>query len=184
MLKNLLCSAGRHVFIVIGVLVVNIACSGGASPMKPPLQVPFSAEKNGSKVEVDLVVSEYRFYEFRLQFPYKKDDEPDFLRVRKLTGGSEKNREGKFVDPGVPLRIRLEIVGRDSSNGTFHYESVNEPTLASYGSGYVKKIIDSVKLKPGHYVVRAESLLDASEFNGAGIEFNIGWYWNSSVITE
>ena len=184
MATNSLCGAGWRVCIAIGALIVAIACSGNASLMKPPLQVPFAAERNGSKVEVDLVVSEYRSYEFRLRFPYKEDGETDFLRVRKLTGSSEKTRVGKLVDPGVPLRIRLEVAGRDSSNARLHYEKISEPTLASYGGGYVTKIIDSVNLKPGHYLVSAESLLDASEFNGAGIQFGVGWYWNSSVISE
>lgn len=160
------------------------ACSGKETILKPPVQVPFLVERAGSRVQIEITISEYRDYWFNLEFPYKTDDNADFLRIRQLTGNYEKDRDGKLVPSGVPLQIRLSIVGQNSAHEKVQYEKTSEPTLASYGSGYVTKRIDAVPLKPGRYVVSAVSLLDAQEFNEAHANFSVNWHPKSSVISN
>ena len=164
--------------------MATTACSGQTTALKPPVQVPFLVERAGSRVQIEISISEYRGYWFNLEFPYKKDDNADFLRIRQLTGNNERDRYGKIVPSGVPLQIRLSIVGRNSAHEKVQYEKTSDPFLASYGSGYVTKRIDEVLLKPGRYVVSAESLLDAQQFNGAHAEFSVSWHPKSSVISK
>ena len=164
--------------------MTTIACSGKTTIFKPPVQVPFLVEKAGSLVEFELIISEYRGYFFNLEFPYHRDDEADFLRVRKLIGSAEMSRDGIPVDPGVPLRINIKVYGRDSTGEKFYYENISNPTRVSWGNGYFTKRIDSVKLKPGSYKIRSESLLDVPEFDGANVEFSVNWHPKSTVISE
>lgn len=164
--------------------MATTACSGKTTTLKPPVKIPFLVERAGSRVQIEITISEYRDYWFNLQFPYKTDDNADFLRIRQLTGSFEKDRDGKLVSSGVPLQIRLSIVGQNSAHEEVQYEKTSEPFLASYGGGYVTKRIDEVLLKPGRYVVSAESLLDAQEFNGGHAEFSVTWHPKSSVISK
>lgn len=127
--------------------MATTACSGKMTTLKPPVKVPFLVEKAGSLVEIELTISEYRGYFFNLEFPFHRDDEADFLRVRKLIGSGETSRDGSPVDPGVPLRILLEIDGRDSSGEKVYYKKISNPALVSVGSDYFTKRIDSVKNK-------------------------------------
>ena len=177
-------SVTRRIFIAFGGLMVTTACSGKMTASKPPVQVPFLLEEAGSVVEIELNISEYRGYFFNLEFPYHKDDEVDFLRVRKLIGSGEISRDGSRVDPGVPLRILLEIDGRDSTGEMVYYKNIVNPVLVSVGSDYFTKRIDSVKLKPGAYKIRLESLLNVPEFNRFPVKFSVNWHPKSTVISE
>ena len=59
--------------------MTTTACSGKTTALKPPVKVPFLVEKAGSRVQIEITISEYRDYWFNLEFPYKKDDGADFL---------------------------------------------------------------------------------------------------------
>lgn len=164
--------------------MVTSACSGSTTTLKPPVQVPFVVGRAGSLVQIEIVIAEHRGYWFNLEFPYNKGDNADFLRIRQLTGNYEKDAGGKPTASGVPIQIRLSIVGQNSANENVSYEKISEPTLASYGSGYVTKRIDTVPLKPGRYRITVESLLNAQEFSGVHAEFSVNWHPKSSVISK
>ena len=182
--RNCTHSVSRRIFIALGASTATTACSGKMTALKPPAQVPFLVEKAGNLVEIELNISEYRGYFFNLDFLYYRDDEADFLRVRKLIGSGEISRDGSPVDPGVPLRILLEIDGLDSTGEKVYYKNVRNPALVSVGSDHFTKRIDSIKLKRGVYKIRSESLLDVPEFNGVRVRFSINWHPKSTVISE
>lgn len=161
----------RRSFLVLAPALSMPSLSLGAV-MKMPVRMPFAAEIPGTKLDLEVEVSHEGPYWFTLRFPYKIDDQSDFLRVRKLTGEHGLDANGNVVPSGVPLKIRLAVDGPGLSAGP--YDKVSNTTLAAYGSGYVTKMIDSIYLRRGRYRVHVESLLRAPEFDGANIEFTVG----------
>ena len=143
-----------------------------AAAMKLPLQIPYAAERPGTRVDLEIDVVREGPYWFTLRFPYKDGDQNDLARVRTLTGDRVRDASGNIIPSGIPLRIRLVVDGPGLVAGS--YDKVFNPTLASYGSGFVTKMIDSVYLKQGTYRVIVESLLRAPDLDASGIQFAIG----------
>lgn len=151
------------------------ACANDAGPPKPPLSLPFEVQKAGNKVETELRVVEHRGYIFALLFMYKKDDQEDRARVRKLAGEYEKNQNGELIEPGVPILLRLKIdVIDDSGVKTMLEQEISELRMTSYGAVSFNKRISAVPLKPGHYRISVESLKDVPELLGTPVIFQIG----------
>lgn len=150
------------------------ACANDTQPFKPPLSFPFEVQKSGSKIETELRIVEGNVYRFALSLMYKKGDQADHERVRKLAGRYEKDKNGKLIEPGVPilLRLRINVIDASGERPMFEQE-ISELRVTSDGPDSFNKRIIDLTLKPGHYRVSIESLKNVPELLGTPIIFKI-----------
>ena len=98
-------------------------------------------------------------------------------RVLKLIGTTARNSTGKYIDLGVPLRVRLEIESL-KVKGTPYRLDFETSEIALYAGPYTqyqKKIV-AVPLDVGTYRITVTNLLEASQFQGTLINFHIRQY--------
>lgn len=159
------------------------ACAQDAGPPNPPLSLPFEVQQAGNKVETELRVVEHRGYSFDLRLMYKKGDQANRERVRKLAGRYEQDKNGKLIEPGVPILLRLKIdVIDDSGVNPMLEQGVSELKLTSWGGDSFNKRIAEVPLKPGRYRISIESLRDVPELLGTPVILRVGFDAKSTPI--
>jgi hypothetical protein len=169
----------RRWLMLLAALPLLSACKEGKEDgdlPTPPLILPFEVQKAGNKVETPLKIVKQREYIFSLLFSYKKGDEIDRARVRKLTGGYEVVKSGKVMEPGIPTPVKLRVIAIEATGEKLVYEKETDPILTSWGGDSFAKNIAYVVLQPGDYRIRVESLKDAPELAGTFIAIGIGYY--------
>ncbi len=140
-----------------------------------PSSLPFAVQKKGNTVVMEYQIREHRFYFFSLQLMFKEGDLEDRERVSKLAGGYQMDKNGKLIQPGVPIALRFKIDAIDDSGiKTIHEEETVDLRMTSYGKGFFDKRITSVSLKPGRYRFSVESLMDVRELAGTTVVFQVG----------
>lgn len=140
-----------------------------------PSSLPFEVQKAGNKVEIEFRAAEHRGYFFNLLLMYKEGDQEDRARVRKLAGSYEKDKNGKLIEPGIPIVLRFKInVIDDSGERPMLEQEIPVLGLTSWGGDSFSKQITTVILKPGRYRISVESLKDAPELVGTPVIFSIG----------
>ena len=140
-----------------------------------PSSVPFAVQKAGNKIEIEYRAVEHRFYLLDLRLMYKEGDQEDRERVSKLAGRYEKDPNGKLIQPGVPILLKLRIDAIDDSGVRPMLErEISDLRTTSYGSDSFDKRIATVPLKPGRYRISVESLRDVPELFGTPAIFRIG----------
>lgn len=150
------------------------ACANDAQSPKPPLILPFEVQKAGNKVELELRIVERQTYTFELQYFYKKNDQADRAKAWQLAGGSIKDKTGKWIETGAPLRLKLKIIRSLEGNEQFQFEeNISNPRLSSWGSDSLNANLANVLLGPGIYKVSVENLSDAPKFQGMKIGLRI-----------
>jgi len=163
--------------VVLAFLPWLTACADSTHLPKPPLSFPFEVQKSGSKIETELRIVEDKEYRFALLLLYKEGDQEDRARVRKLAGGHMIDKNGKVIEPGIPILLRFKINVIDASGERPMLEQeVSELRLSAWGSGHFNKQIFYLALKPGRYRVSVESLKDVPELFGTPVTFQIGFY--------
>ena len=136
---------------------------------------PFEVQKAGNKVEIEYRVVKHEFYYFNLRLMYKEGDQEDRARVRKLAGSYEKDKNGKLIEPGIPIVLRFKINVIDSAGERPMLEQeIPVLGLTSWGGDSFSKQIAGVPLKPGRYRISVESLRDVPELVGTPVIFSIG----------
>ena len=149
---------------------------------KPPLSVPFSVQKMGSKVETELQIVEHRSYFFDLQLMFKETEE-DRKRVRKLAGDVMIDKNGKAIEPGVPIVLKFKVSEIDTSGEALILEQkFADLKLVSSSANSFNKRIATVILKPGKYRVSVESLKSIPDLVGTPVVFRIGRNAKTSAI--
>ncbi len=162
--------------LILAFLPWLTGCANGSLP-KPPIRLPFEVQKAGSRVETEMQIVEEKEYRFGLLFLYKKGDQADGERVRKLAGYSDLDIGGKLLRPGIPTSLRFQIYVIDSAGDRLLLEQdVSELRTVGWGSGRYTKQIVYLILKPGHYRVSVESLQDVPELIGTQVELQIAFY--------
>jgi hypothetical protein len=161
---------------ILGLSPWLLACAtAGSGPIKLPVEVPFAMDKGGEVVEVEVLIPERQTYTFGLGFVVNPKDPNDAQRVFKLAGDGVKNNfTGTYDNPGVALKVRLEIesLTEESSPFAFH-EEVSEIPRYAWGSDTYEKRIANVHLEGGIYRVRVMNLLAAPATQGTPINFHI-----------
>lgn len=156
------------------------ACARDAQPPKPPIVLPFAVQKAGNKVETEMRIVEHREYIFSLRFSYKKSDQTDRARVKKLVGDDYQDKNG---NPGIPTPLKLKISAIEPTGERIIVDKeVLELRLRSWGGEFFDKHIDYIKLLPGNYRVSVESLQDAPELVGIPTALRIGYMAKSTPI--
>lgn len=136
---------------------------------------PFEAQKAGAKIEVEFRASEHRGYFFILSFMHKKYDREESDRISKLLGDGAINKNGEFVNPGIPILLHLRIRKIDSAEEPPVFDqAIPALGISAWGSEAVRRHIAIIPLKPGRYRISVESLQDVPELVGIPIVFSIG----------
>ena len=154
-------------------LLMLTACSQSPKELKPPLIFPISLKETGVILSKKISVIDHHNYYFGLKFSFKEKDKADRARVKKLMGGNSIDKEGTPLEPGVPTPVRVSVYAVDTGKEIEIFTKEIDPILTSWGGDNFKKIIGYTELKPGHYIVRLESLRAAVEFNETPVAFII-----------
>jgi hypothetical protein len=158
---------------VLGLSPWLLACAtAGSGPIKLPVEVPFALDKGGEIVDIEVLIPERQTYTFGLGFVVNQKDPNDAQRVFKLAGDGVKNNfTGTYDNPGVALKVRLEIELLKTERDPYRFDrEVSEIPL--YAGSYKKKIAD-VRLDAGIYKVRLTNLLAVPAMLGTPINFHI-----------
>jgi hypothetical protein len=163
------------ILLLLSIVLGLQACTKDEGFPKPPLILPLSLEKAGSKIETDLRVVDHNIYYFSLNFSYKEKDEVDRARVKILIGGNEIDKYGKALHPGVPTPVILRVSAIEAGQENAIYSKEINPILTSWGADSFGKTIGFTELKPGLYKVQLENLRSSPEFNGTPVYLGIGY---------
>lgn len=170
------------------------ACASDARPPKPPLFVPFEAQKAGSVFTTELRVVEHRSYIFSLALGVKKgatreETMENARRLDELAGkfGRDKSGKqpwgGKLLRPGISIPLKLKITAIDSAGERIVYDKeIHEEERISVGQRGFAKLIDSIELNRGLYRINIQSLKDIPELAESPITFGIYGWPNSNPI--
>ncbi|WP_291987229.1 DUF5625 family protein [Candidatus Accumulibacter sp. ACC007] len=165
---------------MIGMVAFLSACVDESLLPTPPLTWPLDMQKSGDKIDAKFRVVDHREYSLGLEFGFMNDNQEDRERVRKLVGD-----DGQFIngDPGVPTPLRVKILEiRESGDKPFFEQELQISRLRSWTGNTFVKHIAYVRLNPGNYRVRVESLKDVAELAGMPLFFSIGFYPKSTAI--
>lgn len=164
--------------MLLAVMPFLSACKASEDMPKPPLSLPFEIQRAGNKIETKLRVVEHRHYLFNLRLMYKESDQEDRARVRKLAGAYQMDKNGKLIEPGVPIQLRFKINAIETAEERPMLEKdilqPEEIRTISHGADSFNKRFATVILKPGHYKISVESLRDMPELAGTSVLFEIG----------
>jgi hypothetical protein len=167
---------------MVGMVAFLSACVDESLLPTPPLTWPFDMQKSGDKIDAKFRVVDHREYSLGLEFGFKDDNQEDRERVRKLVGD-----DGQFIngDSGVPTPLRVNILEiRESGDRLFFEQELQTSRLRSWTGNKFVKHISYVRLKPGDYRVRVESLENVAELAEIPMAFSIGFYPKSTNIKQ
>ncbi len=163
-------------FLVLGLLCLlgAASCADEARNLTPPIEIPFSLDKGGEHLEFEMNIKEKQTYAFGLTFKVKKDEPGDMSRLMRLVGDQGQYPDGRYVDLGVPLKVKLQVSSDKKNINPFEFNKVEtEIAVYSWGADNRNKKITNLLLEPGIYKVQVENMLAAPDFAGRSINFHI-----------
>ncbi len=154
------------------------------TPPKPPLIVPFEAQKAGSTFMTELRVVEHRYYEFTILLKLKEGATMEDARsLSELAGWFGRDGSGKLRKPGISIPVKLKVRVIDAAGErTIYDKEIYEEEVQGGGGAGIEKLIDSIELRPGRYRINIESLKDIPELTGYPINFGIDGHYNTNPI--
>src|ERR1035437_7872565 len=162
---------------ILTVIMVMLVCFAGcvAAGPRPPIELPFAVHQAGATVSTELRIVERHKYPFFLVFMFNEKDRADQERVRKLVGYHQKDRHGKFIEPGIPIPSKITINIIDSSGERLFLKK--EVLTMGMDSGpsindFDRKV-DLIELAPGLYRVTVQGLKDIPELKDTKVILGI-----------
>lgn len=152
--------------ILVTIMTIFFCFTGcvAAGP-RPPIELPFAVHQAGAAVSTELRIVEERSYPFHLKFMFNEKDRADQERVRKLVGYHQKDRNGKFTEPGIqiPLKITINIIDSSGERLFLEREVLTMGMDGGPAINFFDREIDFIQLPPGLYRVMVQSLKDITE---------------------
>lgn len=143
--------------------------------LSPPLSIPFFADKAGERADILLRISSDDTYWFALQFVHKKNDWNHRAKIREITGDHAIDQQGKYVNTGVPIHLRIKIIRTEDQAEKVLVEKESFSQHAhTWDVTSISKLIAQVQLSAGTYRVVLESLKEHRELRGTVINFTLG----------
>jgi len=171
----------KKTLVVIMVMLIFFMGCTSTLPEEPwiSIELPFAVHKAGSTVSTDLRINESNrnketdHYPFDLKFMFRKGDEQDRARVRKLAGGGG-TINGQPAEPGIPilLKITIHAINTSSENPFLEKEILTKATWSEDIDSFCRKI-DFIHLPLGFYHITVTSLKDIPELTGTEIKLYI-----------
>jgi len=162
LIASLVLVAGALYVVVISIL-----------SMPARVDVPFAAATKGSAVEAEFKVATTMTYNFELNLYARKGDREDSDRVSKLVGTGA-HRDGRQVDTGLAIPVRLRVERRDESGVSSILDNVfTDHDLQGHAADHFSKRITRIRLKPGRYRARIEAVDNVPQLEGIHVLFGI-----------
>ncbi len=160
--------------LILSTFFCFTACE--ASGPKPPIRLPFAVHKTGATISTEVRITKHGAYRypFFLIFPFKDNEERK--HIRKLVGSGAHNYYGKYVEPGIPIHLKITISKIDSSGEHILSEKeVSTVGIQSMDPNHFAREIEQHKFKmsPGLYRVTVENLKGIPEFADIKVIFVI-----------
>ncbi|MCA3033074.1 MAG: DUF5625 family protein [bacterium] len=157
-------------FMTLASPVFSVGAAESA-PQVPPIEIPFNTKKIGEKYTFEVNVVEQLTYavdvRFYITLPNKwshlfdKESPEENKQLFKILGGARKNESGEWVEPGVPIKFRVQIL-QGKTQEIILDKLVDHPgTAAAYMGRYAT--LAAKNLPAGVYTVRIEYLEGAAE---------------------
>jgi hypothetical protein len=164
-------------FLTIALLILAAAFVYDAvSNQSESVKVPFEAGTKGSVAEVQFRVPRTQHaYSFFLNLYFKEGDRQERDRVQRLAGTGAHDYEGRPIDTGlaIPVRLIIERIGNNVSKPILDRVFTDHELLA-YGFDHYSKRITHVRLEAGRYRARIEALENIRELAGVPVRLLIG----------
>lgn len=156
------------------ITIASFGLSSGAAesaPQVPPFEIPFNTKKIGETYTFEVNVVEQLTYvvdvHFYITLPSKwshffdKESPEESKQLFKVLGGARKTESGEWVEPGVPIKFRVQIL-QGKTQEIILDKLVDHPgTSAAYMGRYVT--LATKNLPVGLYTVRIDYLEGAAE---------------------
>ena len=103
-----------------------------------------------------------------------EQDRQNMERVRKLAGTAGAYRDGRQIDTGlaIPVRLRVERIDNNGASPVLERVFTNHDR-EGMAADYFSKIITRIRLEPGRYRARVEALESIRELEGISVHFNM-----------
>lgn len=152
------------------------------SPPVPPVTFPFDVSRQGSTVDQEFRIKEYRSWYFALQFDHFGG--ADSYRVLALVGRGGRGSDGSYAEPGVIVPIHMKITKLEAGKDPETVYEGTSRTAALYAGvrGALLRDIIIIDLKPGIYRVEARTVQDSPEFSGTPSHLKIEYEPNLKFI--
>lgn len=138
-----------------------------ANNLKPPIEIPFYAQKVGEIYTFDVEIEQPLTYSVEIYFylitPNKwfhfLEKAPDPQKARhfyEILGGAKNIAPGRWVEPGVPAKFKIQIIQKDN-NKILLDEVIDHPKTRASAYGRVADIVEKM-LPKGAYTIRMQYL--------------------------
>ncbi|MHB8138021.1 MAG: DUF5625 family protein [Smithellaceae bacterium] len=154
----------KKIFLAIITTLICFTACNAASP-ELPIKLPFEVHKAGAVVMSDLHVKKTHSYWFDLTFLHNaSDDEAEQERVKKLVGSAMKNKEGKQIEPGIaiPIKITINVMDTSGVRNVVEKELLVGEMFAGGAGGY-RREIGYIKIPAGKCRITFQSMKDIPE---------------------
>ena len=169
----------RYWALSLGCIVLMTATSfglsantKGAESQIPPFSVPFDTKKIGETYNFTANVTEQLNYAISLEFYIitpnkwshffdKKQDPEESRKLYETLGGARVTESGKWVEPGVPAKFRVQIINANSKEVLLD-KLVDHPESGAFAYGRYATLATQ-NMPKGLYNIRIEYLEGAPE---------------------
>jgi Domain of unknown function (DUF5625) len=151
---------------------------------KLPLILPFAVHKADETVSAEVIISNDRVYPFAMSFGFKEHDAADRARVRNLVGEYEQDKDGHLRKPGleIPLRLQVNLLGAAGKTALVD-QTVMVGRMYAQGFDVFRREVGFIRLTPGRYEIRTQSLFDHPELEHTVITFEMHGWTRGDIFT-
>jgi len=151
---------------ILAVIITIFFCFVGceAAGPRPPIELPFAVHQAGAAVSTELRIVKDREYPLYLKFMYNQKEHADQERVRKLIGSGRHTADGIFVEPGIPIPLKITVSIIESSGERILLEKeVLTKGETGHGVNYFDRKIGYIHLPQGLCRVKVQCSKDNPE---------------------
>lgn len=176
----------RHATVISAIATLSGIVIAMGLPPTPPFTQPFAAHEKGAVIETVVRIREHRNYYFMLVFDFKAGDVATRVKIEDLLSENyiDEKKQWRQREPRL-LHLQVWEFGENGER------LVSEKKCRGYedsgaGNSSVEARFASLKLLPGKYRVRVESLSNIVGFSNLPVQinFSIGYHPNSTPITN
>ncbi len=149
-------------------------CTPAPSLPTPPINLPITLHKAGSKVETTFLVLKSAKYLFALEYLYHSLENTHRNNIHVLADTDDD--DGQSLDKGIPVHLRFQLRHIDSEQGAGHIvrdEELSAHPIRSENHVGVTKAINDIELASGYYRVSVETFRDEPRLAKTAVSFKV-----------
>lgn len=161
---------GSYLFVSRDKQSADMTVDEKRHPAKLPLILPFAVHKADETVSAEVNISNDRVYPFAMSFGFNEHDATDKARVRNLVGEYEQDKGGQLRKPGleIPLRVQINLL-QAAGKTPLVDQTVMVGRKYGQGVGSFRREVGVIRLTPGRYEIRTQSLFDHPELEHTAV---------------